>query len=208
LIPQYESFLDATPEKGVIVVEYWWQPSNRLNMSSKRRDAGTPIGGKTSMVFFKRILASEKCWCGSGKNFAKCHRRADDWTYVTLDPDRRLNSPVVLLERSYPGINFAHARRQLAADRRLLWLDDGADRAEWALPAHPPIVNDIGQLVLGSIEITARGLRLETNSEIRLEHLDGAVRQLLGANLGTGETRRAEPQKIFTFPTSGGKKGV
>ncbi len=196
MLPQYESFLDAVPEKGVILVEYWWQAPNRLNGGFRHSSANLTVGAKTSMVFFKRVLASEKCWCGSNKPFGKCHRRADDWTYVSLDPDRHSYSAVVLLERIFPKINFAHARAALAHDKRLLCIDYSSERAEWALPAHPPIVNEIGQLVIGSIEITPRGLRIETNGEKRLEHMTGIVTQMLG-DLGRGETRRAEPQKSF-----------
>ncbi len=201
MLPQYESFLDATPEKGVIIVEFWWQAPNRLQRGT-RHVAGMSIGTKTSMIFFKRVLASEKCWCGSGRAFGKCHRRDDDWTYVSLDPDRHTYSPVILLERVFPHINFAHAREHLRNDKRLLCIDYQTERAEWAIPAHPPIVNEIGQLVLGTIEITPHGLRIETNSEKRLEHLTGLVTQLLGA-LGKSETRRAEPQKTFAVPARG-----
>lgn len=198
MFPEYESFLDATPEKGVIIVEYWWQAPNRLNTKKHRNAGHEPHGAKTSMVFFKRVLASDKCWCGSNKAFGKCHRRDDDWTYVSLDPDRRTYSPVVLLERLFPHVNFAHAHAQLQHDPRLLPLDASADHAEWALPAHPPIVNDIGQLVIGTIEISPRGLVLETNSDKRIEHMTGIITQLLGAGLGKSETRRAEPQKHFS----------
>jgi len=200
LLPEYESFLDATPEKGVIIVEYWWQAPNRLHAPKKRGAVPAPHGTKTSMVFFKRILAGDKCWCGSAKTFGKCHRRSDDWTYVSLDPDRRAYSPVILVERIFPQINAAHVRAQLKRDRRLLPIEDAPDRAEWALPAHPPMVNDIGQLVIGTIKIAAHGLYLETNSEKRLEHMTGLVTQLLGAGLGASETRRAEPQKHFAAP--------
>lgn len=206
MLPQYESFLDATPEKGVILVEYWWQPPNRLNGAARRNAAGLTIGAKTSMIFFKRVLASEKCWCGSGKAFGKCHRRDDDWTYVSLDPDRSTYSPIVLLERLFPKINFAHARQHLSNDKRLLCIDYTTARAEWAVPAHPPIVNDIGQLVIGTLELTERGLRIETNSEKRLEHLTGSVTQMLG-DLGKSETRRAEPQKTFAPPPASLRKG-
>lgn len=201
MLPEYESFLDATPEKGVILVEYWWQAPNRLNAKSARASGSAP-GAKTSMVFFKRVLAGEKCWCGSGRNFGKCHRRDDDWTYVSLDPDRTSYSPVVLLERIFSDINFAHARIQFKSEKRLLPIDFGDARAEWALPAHPPIVNEIGQLVIGTLEITPRGLRIETNSEKRMEHLTGVVAHMLGGDLGASETRRAEPQKKFSFSAS------
>lgn len=200
MLPHYESFLDATPEKGVIIVEYWWQTPNRLNAGARHTSGAHVLGAKTSMIFFKRVLAADKCWCGSGKAFGKCHRRDDDWTYVSLDPDRQTYSAVVLLERIFPHVNFAHARQQLRNDKRLLALDDSAERAEWALPAHPPIVNDIGQLVIGTIEVIAHGLRIETNSEKRLEHMTGIVAQMLGANLGPHETRRADPQKAFSVP--------
>src|SRR5262245_3040238 len=127
MLPQYESFLDATPEKGVILVEYWWQPPNRLNGGTRRSDAGISIGAKTSMIFFKRILVADKCWCGSGRAFGKCHRRDDDWTYVTGDPDRRAYSPVILYESLFPKVNFAHARNILGGDRRLLCVDFDAE---------------------------------------------------------------------------------
>lgn len=206
MLPQYESFLDATPEKGVILVEYYWQAPNRLNAAARRNPAGLTIGTKTSMIFFKRVLASEKCWCGSGKAFGKCHRRNDDWTYVSLDPDRSTYSPVVLFERIFPKINFAHARQHFANDKRLLCIDYGTARAEWAVPAHPPIVNDIGQLVIGTFEVTPRGLRIETNSEKRLEHLTGSVSGMLG-DLGKSETRRAEPGRTFAPPPARSLKG-
>lgn len=201
MLPQYESFLDATPEKGVIIVEYWWQAPSRMNGAARRSHAGVMVGAKTSMIFFKRVLASEKCWCGSGKLFGKCHRRDDDWTYVSLDPDRTTYSPVVLMERTFPKINFAHARQALANENRLLCIDYETERAEWAIPAHPPIVNEIGQLVIGRVELTHNGLRLETNSAKRLEHITGSVTQLLG-DLGKGDTRRAEPQQTFAMPGS------
>jgi len=200
VLPQYESFLDATPEKGVILVEYWWQAPNRLNAAYRRAAGEMTIGTKTSMIFFKRILAADKCWCGGGKAFGKCHRRADDWTYVSLDPDRRQYSPVVLLECRFAKINFDHARTKLAHDKRLLCTYYTGERGEWAVPGHPPIVNEIGQLVIGSLEITPRGLTIETNTEQRLEHLTGLVAQMLGVALEKGETRRAEPQKTFAVP--------
>jgi hypothetical protein len=200
VLPQYESFLDATPEKGVIIVEYWWQAPNRLNSGNRRTATARALGAKTSMIFFKRVLAADKCWCGSGKAFGKCHRRDDDWTYVSLDPDRQTYSPVVLLERTFPKINFAHARQQLKTDKRLLAINESDEHTAWALPAHPPIVNEIGQLVIGTIEVTPRGLRIETNSEKRLEHMTGILTQMLGSGLGQNETRRAEPQKAFSIP--------
>ncbi len=199
MFPQYESFLDATPEKGVIIVEYWWQSPNRLNTKKNRDAAQHMLGAKTSMVFFKRVLSADKCWCGSNKAFGKCHRRDDDWTYVSLDPDRRTYSPVVLLERVFPHINLAHVLPQLQRDLRLLPIEEHPDRAEWALPAHPPIVNDIGQLVIGTIEVSPQGLRLETNSEKRIEHMTGVLTQMLGAVLGKSETRRSVPQKAFSM---------
>jgi hypothetical protein len=200
MLPQYESFLDATPEKGVIMVEYWWQTPSRLNAKKARGAERETRGAKTSMIFFKRVLSADKCWCGSAKTFGKCHRRDDDWTYVSLDPDRRTYSPVVLLERIFPHINIAHVRAQLERDQRLLPLDKTSDYAEWALPAHPPIVNDIGQLIIGTLDVSTRGLRIETNSEKRVEHMTGLVAQMLGAVLGKNETRRAEPQKTFHIP--------
>ncbi len=197
VLPEYESFLDATPEKGVIIVEYWWQAPNRLNVKPRHGSEHAVLGAKTSMIFFKRVLASDKCWCGGSKAFGKCHRRSDDWSYVSLDPDRQTYSPVILLERVFPKINFAHARQKLGDDKRLLPIENDGERAEWALPAHPPIVNDIGQLVIGTVEVTPHGLRIETNSEKRLEHLSGIIAQMLGGDLGKSETRRSEPQKTF-----------
>lgn len=202
MLPNFEAFLDATPEKGVIVVEYWWQASNRLNSPRTRTSHGAPIGTRTSMVFFKRILAADKCWCGSGRAFAKCHRRDDDWTYVSLDPDRRAFSPVVLLERTFAQINPVHVRERFARDQRWLCIEWEDARAAWALPAHPPIVNEIGQLVIGTVEISERGLRIETNSEKRLELLSSHVTHLLGSQIGQGETRRADPQQTFPPPTT------
>jgi hypothetical protein len=199
MVPQYESFLDATPEKGVIIVEYWWQPPGRLSASKRSAPQGMVIGTRTSMIFFKRVLAADKCWCGSGRPFSRCHRREDDWSYVSLDPDRRTYSAVVLLERTFPKVNFAHARPHFTADKRLLCTDYDTHRAEWAVPAHPPIVNDIGQLVIGSVELTHHGLRIETNSEKRLDHLTGVISQMLG-DPGKSETKRAEPQKTFAVP--------
>ncbi len=199
MLPEYESFLDATPEKGVIIVEYWWQAPNRLN--TKLRPTGARmLGAKTSMIFFKRVLASDKCWCGSTKTFGKCHRRTDDWSYVSLDPDRQTYSPVVLLERVFPKINFTHVRQKFHHDKRLLPITDDDERAEWGLPAHPPIVNDIGQLIIGTLEVTPKGLRIETNSEKRLEHMTGIVTQMLGGEVGKNETRRTEPHGSFAVP--------
>lgn len=203
MLPEYESFLDATPEKGVIIVEYWWQAPNRLNYKKSRDTSHPARGTKTSMVFFKRVLSADKCWCGSGTAFGKCHRRDDDWTYISLDPDRRTYSPVVLLERIFPRVNVAYVNTQLKRDHRLLPMEQAHDRAEWALPAHPPIVNDIGQLVIGTIQVSAHGLRLVTSSEKRIEHMTGILTQMLGAVLGASDTRRAEPQK--KFPVQGAR---
>lgn len=200
MIPNFEAFLDATPEKGVIVVEYWWQAPNRLNMPRARGSPDAPVGIKTSMVFFKRILAADKCWCGSGRPFSKCHRRDDDWSYVSLDPDRRAYSPVVLLERTFTQVNPLHVRQVLANDKRWLCIEWEDDRAAWALPAHPPIVNDIGQLILGSVEITKQGIRIETNSEKRLDLVTAHITHLFGQQIGKGDTRRADPQKTFHVP--------
>ena len=88
---------------------------------------------------------------------------------------------------------------KFSADKRLLCIDYTAERAEWALPAHPPIVNDIGQLVIGAIEITPNGLRIETNSERRLEHITGSAGQLLG-DLGKSDTRAPNRKKHLPFP--------
>lgn len=200
MIPDFQAFLDATPEKGVIVVEYWWQAPNRLNAPRAHTSDDLPVGVKTSMVFFKRVLASDKCWCGSGRPFSKCHRRNDDWTYVALDPDRRAYSPVVLLERTMNEGNPAHLRQLLSKDKRWLCTEWETERAAWALPAHPPIVNDIGQLVIGTLEIGDKHIRIETNSEKRLQLLTAHVEQLLGHPIGRSETRRTDPQKSFPPP--------
>jgi hypothetical protein len=200
MVPEYESFLDATPEKGVIVVEYWWQTPNRLYAPRRKTPAPVAVGDKTSMVFFRRILVADKCWCGSGRAFGRCHRRHDDWTFVTLDPDRQAYSPVVLVERTFPSANPVHARRVFSQDRRWLAVEYEPQRAVWALPAHPPVVNDIGQMVIGTVEISSLGARVETNSEERLEHLAGQLELALGVRLGHGETRRVVPQTAFHIP--------
>jgi hypothetical protein len=197
LFPQFETFLDAAPEKGVIVVEYWWQPPSRLNSGGRHRTASPAVGARASMVYFKRLLVGDKCWCGSRRAFGKCHRRADDWTYVSLDPDQAAYSPVVLLERSFGQVDAHATRRELAAHPELLWIEIESDRAQCVLSAQPPIVSEFGHLVIGSIEIRAHGMRIETNSDRRLDYLTRAMTELLGADMGPGETRRADPQKTF-----------
>ncbi len=191
MIPNYESFLDATPEKGVIVVEYYWQ---RTPPHLAKPGKG---GSKTSMIFFRRILASDKCWCGSKKQFGRCHRREDDWTYVTLDPEQGSYSPVVILDHIFGRFEYNEIRSRLAASKELLPITDEPDHAEWAFPITPRITNDIGTLLLGSIELTPREFRLETNSERRFGELTIRIGELLGRSVGAGKTRRTEPQEGF-----------
>ncbi len=198
MLSNYEAFLDATPEKGVVVVEYYWQrPPPLLAKEGKG-------GSQTSMIFFKRILAADKCWCGSKKQFARCHRREDDWTYVTLDPDQRAYSPVVLLDHLFGRFDYEKIRAALTESKDLLPLEDDADHAAWAFPMTPRITNEIGTLLLGSIELSRHEFRLETNSERRFGELTIRIGELLGRAVGAGKTRRTEPQQ--GFPVIGKKK--
>lgn len=201
MITPFESFLDATPEKGVIAVEYYWQsPSQRQDSRFKKSERAKRVADKTSMIFFRRILASDKCWCGSGRAFSRCHRRDDDWTYVTLDPDQRAYSLVVLLEHTFPHAQLAKISRKLITEKPYLHMGYNDEKVAWAFPASPRIENEIGQLVIGTLDITPRGLRLETNSEPRLDHILHELHALFGSTLGKGSTRRSDPQKTFNIP--------
>src|ERR687886_739738 len=106
MFPYPASWVDATPAKGVIVVEYYWERGTRNSYAS-----------------FKRIRAADKCWCGSKRNFARCHRRDDDWSYVALDPDQRAYSPVVLIERKYSCPDEQQVRARLEVTDAVLRLD-------------------------------------------------------------------------------------
>ena len=201
MITPFESFLDATPEKGVIAVEYYWQPPHDRPHSTVKKDTRSHrVADKTSMIFFRRILASDKCWCGNGRAFSRCHRRVEDWTYVTLNPDQHAYSPVVLLEHTFHHAQLAQISRNLITEKPYLHMGYDDERVAWALPAHPQVENDIGQLIIGTLEITPRGLRLETNSELRLEHILRELQTRFGNTLGKGDTRRSEPQKTFNIP--------
>src|SRR5512142_2771546 len=150
MIPTYESFLEATPDKGVIIVEYYWQPPLTFKTRRARSDKDRPAGRKTSMVFFKRLRVSDSCWCGSKRQFGRCHRREDDWTFVTLDPGQHAFSPVVLLERTFTHSDYAGIRARLEADTSLLAIELNGDHGTWAIPASPAIENEIGTLILGT----------------------------------------------------------
>ena len=191
----FQSFLDATPDKGVIIVEYYWQSHVAESSAAKRK--GRNSGANTSMVFFRRIRASDECWCGSKHRFARCHRRDDDWTYVTLDPDRGAYSPVVLLERSFSLTNSARLGMTLGAEKGLLPVEQSESLSAWGVPIEPPLVNEIGRLILGTIAVGQHQFHVETNSEKRFAFLLSRVEGLLGDSLGNGATFRAEPQKAF-----------
>jgi SEC-C motif-containing protein len=188
MLPSFEAFLDATPEKGVIVVEYYWQRPNRLTTHA------APGGARTSMVYFKRLLASDKCWCGSKRQFGRCHRRDDDWTFVTLDPDQFAYSPVVLLDHVFGRFDYDSVRSRLAESKELLQIAGESGHTVWVWSLTPPILNDIGTLVLGLLDLSPREFRLETNSEKRFGELTNRVSELLGRSVSAGKTRRAEPQ--------------
>jgi SEC-C motif len=205
MLPNFESFLDATPEKGVIIVEYYWQPTPTSHPAPANRNR-EKVGVKTSMVFFKRILASDKCWCGSKRQFARCHRRADDWSYVTFDPGQQAYSPVVLLDQTFTQFDYNQVRAALDGTSDLLPIEQAAQRAVWGLALEPRVVNEIGTLILGTVELSPRELHLATNSEKRFEHLGTRVEQVLGRALGGGEIRRAEPQKAFPPPAARRKR--
>ncbi len=193
MIPNFESFLEATPDKGVIIVEYYWQPP--LNPARKRGRAES--GRKTSMIFFKRLRAADPCWCGSKRPFSRCHRREDDWSFVTLDSDQHGFSPVVLLERTFTHSDLTGIRARLEADENLLPIESNGDHATWAIPYKPLIQNDIGKLILGTVTLDKRELLLETNSEQRFDHLAGQLREWLADSIRVAHTRRSEPQKGF-----------
>ena len=164
------------------------------------------MGAKTSMVFFKRILASDKCWCGSKRLFARCHRRADDWSYVTFDPGQQAYSPVVLLDQTFTIFDYDQVRAALNATPDLLLIEQTAKRAVWGLALEPRVVNEIGTLILGTVELSPHELHLATNSEKRFEHLTARVERVLGRGAGGGEIRRAEPQKAFPPPAARRKR--
>ncbi|MGB8647685.1 MAG: SEC-C domain-containing protein [Anaerolineae bacterium] len=195
MIPNFESFLEATPDQGVIIVEYYWQPP--LAPSRKRGRGDTANGRKTSMIFFKRLRATDPCWCGSKRHFGRCHRREDDWTFVTFDSDQQSYSPVILLERTFTHSDFAGIRESLEANESLLPIESNGDHATWAIPYQPLIENEIGKLILGTVTLDKRELLLETNSEHRFDHLTGMLREWLGDSIRAAHTRRAEPQKAF-----------
>lgn len=190
----FQSFLEATPEKGVIVVEFFWQPSPSL--STRLTKLGNHGGGKTSLVFFRRIRTTDVCWCGSKRKFGKCHRRGDDWTYVTIDPDNGSYSPVVLLEHKFPVSNPTQMVEVLASEPDLLSIEQTDNLSIWGVPMKPTVVNEVGQLLLGTIGINQDKLVLETNSDNRFKHLMHQV-QNYGVSVCGGETIRAEPQMAF-----------
>ena len=55
------------PDKGVIIVEYYWQRKPlpaRAPIEMGTHALNTRIGHKTSMVFFKQLRVGDRCWCG------------------------------------------------------------------------------------------------------------------------------------------------
>lgn len=191
----YQSFLDATPEKGVIIVEYYWQAHpSPINQADRKEPRS---GSKTSMAFFKPMRASDECWCGSGRRFSRCHRRKDDWTYVTLDPGHSTYSPVVLLERTYSVPDGGQLRMTLEGASGLLPVEKSESLTEWCVPIEPATVHEMGQLVLGTIGLSQNQVHLQTNSDKRFTLLTEGVRTLLGDSLGEGSTIRAEPQQAI-----------
>ncbi len=198
MLPEFESFMDATPEKGVIMVEYYWQP--RPGTSPSPGDQDECLGFKTSTAFFKRIRTTDKCWCGSNRQFGHCHRRADDWTYVTLDPEQQSYSPVVLLDQVLVPSDYSEMRRRLDTAQGLLPIENTDGRAVFALSAQPMIENEIGALMLGTATLTPDALHLETNSEKRLSHLRDRLLTLSGQSMEAGPIRRIEPQRAFPAP--------
>ena len=117
------------------------------------------------MVFFRRIRASDECWCGSKHRFARCHRRDDDWTYVTLDPDRGAYSPVVLLSVRSASRIRPRLGMTLGAEKGLLPVEQSESLSAWGVPIEPPLVNEIGRLILGTIAVGQHQFQVETNSE-------------------------------------------
>jgi hypothetical protein len=189
MIPNFEAAGDALPENGVIVVEHYWHPRLRATPQYPAEN--------TSMAFFRRIRAADKCWCGSGKKFGRCHRRTDDWTFVTLDPDQRAYSPIVLCERQYPVADSEKTRAALIQGEGFAVVLDAAPQTAWSVLAVPIIENEIGRLSLGTVELDGQVLHFEANSETRFQWLSARIEQLLGGSIGAGTTHKADPQKQF-----------
>ena len=189
MIPNFEAAGDALPENGVIVVEHYWHPRLRATPQQPAEN--------TSMAFFRRLRVADKCWCGSGKKFGKCHRRADDWTFVALDPDQRASSPIVLYERQYPVADFEKTRAALMQGEGFAVVLDAPQQATWSVLAVPIIENEIGRLSLGTVELDGQHLHFEANSEKRFEWLNAQIERLLGDLIGAGITHKADPQQQF-----------
>jgi SEC-C motif len=192
-----QSFIDATPTKGVIIVEYYWQDGRKTPWPGGGH--GKPAGAHASMIYFRRIRAADECWCGSRRRFSRCHRREDDWTYVTLDPDQAAYSPVVLLERTSANVNLAYLCNVLRQEPGLLQIERSDSLEEWGVPAEPFMSNENGQLILGTIGISRNQVHIETNSERRFAHLLSRFEGLIGPADGEGSTWRSEPQKAFAL---------
>ncbi len=194
MLPNLQSWVEAAPEKGVIVVEYYWQPPPGQTLAPDRS------GSKTSFVYFKRMLVADKCWCGSNRQFGRCHRRSADWSYVTPDPDLRAWSPVVLIHQAFhlrddpPAVFITEERSDL------LPIQMRPGRRVWAIPLRPRSENEIGIPVLGTFEIGDRELHVETNSEKRLEEIKQLLKELFGDGIEEGTVRRSEPQEAFLPP--------
>lgn len=197
-----QSFLDASPSKGVIVVEYFWQPH------SCPQTAPQAPGKRASMVSFRRILASEECWCGSRRRFARCHRRDDDWTFVTLDPGQGAHSPIVLLECTFARPNPTHIRELLNNEPGLLPFQQTDSLAEWGVPIEPTFENEFGRLILGTVGVSQDKVQIETNSEKRFAYLTDRFKGLLGGSAAIDSTIRVDPQHAFPLrlPSKRSKK--
>lgn len=84
----------------------------------------------------------------------------------------------------------------LASEPDLLSIEQRDNLSIWGVPMKPTVVNEVGQLLLGTIGINQDKLVLETNSENRFKHLMDQA-QNYGESVGGGETIRAEPQMAF-----------
>jgi hypothetical protein len=192
--------MQVVPARGVIIVEYYWQrPIRPLANVDGLPESG--LGHKSSCVFFKPWKISGRCWCGSAQTFGKCHRRKDDWTYITYNPDLAAHSAVTLLDWSAEFYDLAQGQAILKADKRLLPLEHRAERSSWALPFEPAVSNGAGELILGAITVTPGQIHIETNSEPRLAYIHSHLQNILNDSIPEGRIRRVEPQTAFPSPS-------
>lgn len=199
LLPTYDPSMIVMPGRGVIIVEYYWQgplKSAPASIISTRGHAGH----KASCVFYAPWKVSGPCWCGGSRTFGKCHRRSDDWTYISYNPDLSAHSPVTLLDWTADCTDTSFAQARLASDPRLLPIEQLAGRSAWALAFDPPVSNGGGELILGTITCTTGQLHIETNSDARLEYIKAHLYALINGSIGSGQVRRVEPQKAFPSP--------